>query len=243
MIDTANTPNTSKINHALERTWARIRDLHPDVPAAVIVLGLAAYTERGSYVGHFAPARWSTDAARLPEVLIAGELLTDLPQVLETLLHEAAHGLAHTRKIKDTSREGRYHNKKFAALAAEIGLEAKPDEKIGFRTALAKGTLERFADELAALDAAHHATGRAHRLRPAEKRRNETGRDEDQHDDSDNDQDDEDEEDEEDNEPQKRKREITITCSCERKIRIALRGLDAGEVFCGRCGTAFEPAE
>jgi hypothetical protein len=28
--------------------------------------------------------------------------------VLGTLLHEAAHGLADTREIKDTSRQGRY---------------------------------------------------------------------------------------------------------------------------------------
>ena len=32
--------------------------------------------------------------------------------VLDTLLHEAAHALAAARGIKDTSRQGRYHNKK-----------------------------------------------------------------------------------------------------------------------------------
>jgi hypothetical protein len=35
-------------------------------------------------------------------------------------VHEAAHGLANTRGVKDTSRQGRYHNKRFRALAEEL---------------------------------------------------------------------------------------------------------------------------
>jgi hypothetical protein len=43
--------------------------------------------------------------------------------VLTTLLHEAAHALAHERGVKDTSRQGRWHNAKFKALAEELGIE------------------------------------------------------------------------------------------------------------------------
>ena len=46
--------------------------------------------------------------------------------VLGTLLHEAAHGVATTRGIKDTSRQGRYHNRRFAELAAELGITVEP---------------------------------------------------------------------------------------------------------------------
>ncbi|MFJ9752888.1 hypothetical protein [Streptomyces chartreusis] len=40
----------------------------------------------------------------------------------ERLLHEAAHALALTRGIRDTSRAGRYHNRRFCTLAEEVGL-------------------------------------------------------------------------------------------------------------------------
>jgi len=49
-----------------------------------------------------------------------------------TLLHEAAHGLADVRAIKDTSRQGRWHNKLFAGLAGELGLDATKDPRIGW---------------------------------------------------------------------------------------------------------------
>ena len=50
-------------------------------------------------------------------------------------LHEAAHTLATQRGIKDTSAAGnRYHNKRFAALAAELGLRSPdtPDKITGW---------------------------------------------------------------------------------------------------------------
>ena len=40
--------------------------------------------------------------------------------MLCTVPHEAAHGLAYARKIGDTSRQGRYHNRRYAALAGEL---------------------------------------------------------------------------------------------------------------------------
>ncbi|MGW7433153.1 hypothetical protein ACWGIN_26855 [Streptomyces sp. NPDC054861] len=40
----------------------------------------------------------------------------------ERLLHEAVHGVAAARGIRDTSRAGRYHNLRFLAVASELGL-------------------------------------------------------------------------------------------------------------------------
>ena len=48
------------------------------------------------------------------------------------LLHEAAHGLAHTRGIKDTSRQGRYHNARYKALATELGLVVEEAGTLGW---------------------------------------------------------------------------------------------------------------
>ncbi|MBA2309356.1 MAG: hypothetical protein H0W01_08705 [Pseudonocardiales bacterium] len=85
---------------------------------------------------------------RLPEVFIGGEGLVRGPaDVLATLLHEAAHALAHVRGIKDTSRQGRWHNAKFKALAEELGIEVTKDPRIGWSpTAIPTSTRERYAE-------------------------------------------------------------------------------------------------
>jgi hypothetical protein len=75
--------------------------------------------------------------------------------VLATLLHEAAHGLANTRQVKDTSRQGRWHNRRFATLAGELGLQVDADPKTGWsQTSLTDQLAGRYADQLAGLDAA-----------------------------------------------------------------------------------------
>jgi hypothetical protein len=96
---------------------------------------------------------------RLPEVFIGGEgLVRGAADVLGTLLHEAAHALAHVRDIKDTSRQGRWHNAKFKALAEELGIEVAKDPRIGWSpTAIPASTREEYAeviDELGRVAAA-----------------------------------------------------------------------------------------
>src|SRR5215207_11309227 len=109
---------------ALEHTWQTIRSRHPEVPEAVLVVASGSEGKRLN-LGHFAPHRWQVHGSDRHEVLVGGEGLQRGPlDVLGTLLHEAAHGLAQARGIQDTSRQGRYHNRRYAALAAELGLEA-----------------------------------------------------------------------------------------------------------------------
>ncbi|MDB1089641.1 hypothetical protein PJ985_18965 [Streptomyces sp. ACA25] len=52
----------------------------------------------------------------------------------ERLLHEAVHGIAAARGVRDTSRAGRYHNRRFLAVAEELGLdhEEEPHPSSGF---------------------------------------------------------------------------------------------------------------
>src|SRR3954471_21320376 len=131
---------------ALEHAWAAIRTRHPDLPEVVVVLasgsvGTAPGTLR---LGHFAAMRWqhadnhsegpaSGTGEALPEVFVGGEGLARGPvDVLGTLLHEATHALAFVRDIKDTSRQGRYHNRRFATLAAELGLHITEAPGIGW---------------------------------------------------------------------------------------------------------------
>jgi hypothetical protein len=122
-------------------------------------------------LGHFAAGRWQltdqpTDRA---EVLVSGEGLQRGPvDVLGTLLHEAAHGLASVRKVSDTSRQGRYHNRRYATLAGELGLEVAYLDPIGWSaTSVPEPTAARYVEVLAELGAALVLWRRAERTSPA----------------------------------------------------------------------------
>ena len=145
----------SQLVAALEHTWHTIQSRHPQVPAAVLVVASGAEGKRLN-LGHFAPHRWQVQGADRHEVLVGGEGLQRGPvEVLGTLLHEAAHGLAQARGIQDTSRQGRYHNRRYATLASELGLEVASVQPIGWSaTTVPDSTAAAYADQLNELAAA-----------------------------------------------------------------------------------------
>jgi hypothetical protein len=147
----------SAVVAALEGAWTAVRTYHPDVPQVVVILGAGSEARRGLFKwGHFAAARWHVAGANRPEVLVSGEgLRRGARDVLATLLHEAAHGIANTRRIQDTSRQGRWHNRRFATLAGELGLKVTQDQGTGWsQTHLTEQLAERYADQLTGLGSA-----------------------------------------------------------------------------------------
>jgi hypothetical protein len=147
----------------LEEVWDRIRQNHQELPAVVIVTGTGMIGP--ARWGHFRANGWMAraegeDAATnlaLGEMFMAGETLAKgARQVLQTMLHEAAHVLARVRDLKDTSRQGRWHNKTFRTLAEEMGLEhkrASADVQHGFSfVTLTAETEAEYADLLDELD-------------------------------------------------------------------------------------------
>jgi hypothetical protein len=139
---------------ALEHAWQTIRTRHPDVPDAVLVVASGSEGKRLS-LGHFAPHRWQVSGADRHEVLVGGEgLHRGALEVLGTLLHEAAHGLAQARQVQDTSRQGRYHNRRYATLARELGLEVTSTKPIGWSATVPEPTVSVYAGQLEELQAA-----------------------------------------------------------------------------------------
>jgi hypothetical protein len=140
---------------ALEHAWQSIRRRHPDVPEAVLVVASGSEGKRLN-LGHFAPHRWQVVGADRHEVLVGGEgLHRGALEVLGTLLHEAAHGLAQARQVHDTSRQGRYHNRRYATLAGELGLEVASVKPIGWSaTTVPEPTAAAHAGQLEELQAA-----------------------------------------------------------------------------------------
>lgn len=154
--------DASALVAALEATWSAIQLRHPDVPDVVVTLGAGSIgVPAGALkLGHFAAERWiaydTKDPASLAELFVGGEgLRRGAEPVLATLLHEAAHGVAHVRGIKDTSRQGRYHNTRFKLLGEELGLTITQAPTIGWSsTELAPGTAVEYVEEIEALASA-----------------------------------------------------------------------------------------
>jgi len=145
-------PMASRIIKVLEETWLEIRRWNPEIPPVVIIIASGTDGKHPRW-GHHAPGRWNVAGEQLTEIMISGEgLHRTAREVLATLLHEAAHALAHARGIKDTSRQGRYHNAKFKACAEEAGLAVEHDDNFGWTvTTLTPATELAYAAQLQAL--------------------------------------------------------------------------------------------
>ena len=140
---------------AIEEAWAAIQARHEDVPEVVVTL--ASGNGRGGMAyGHFAASRWARGDALVHELLVGGEgLQRGGRAVLGTLMHEAAHAAAEARGIKDTSRQGRFHNTRFKAIGEEFGLTLTKDPSIGWSiTDVPDETAASYRAVIDALDAA-----------------------------------------------------------------------------------------
>lgn len=140
----------SEVVAACEQAYRAIRRKHPELPDAVFIIG-TGQAKKGLRLGHFHADRWAgQDDDRIHEIFVAGEgLKRPAVEVFNTIMHEAVHALAAARQIKETSRGGRYHNKRFVALATEVGLAwpegQQPDKTIGYSgVVLTEATLDRF---------------------------------------------------------------------------------------------------
>ena len=148
----------SDLVREIETTWVEIQARHPDVPAVVATLASSGEGRRLRRVlGHFASERWHVADGQVAELFVAGELLASGGQrIMVVLLHEATHGVAHTRQVSDTSgRANRYHNHRFARIAGELGLEMTRDSWRGYvDDRLSPEATEQWADAIARLEAA-----------------------------------------------------------------------------------------
>ena len=231
-VDAAVDPATaSQLVAACETAWDDIRVHHPDLPSAVVVLGTGIERGRLVKLGHWWGGQWVADGQSRGEVLLAGEALHLGPNVVfEILLHEAAHGINAARGIKDTSRGGRYHNRRFADTARQVLLDVQPLPPYGLaRTALTPAAEERYADTIERLGDAIRIARQIRRgirigddtdLPPPGGGPDQPG---------------------EEGGDTKRKDNGAAACGCGRKLRMAPSTLAAGPVTCGLCHTDFQP--
>lgn len=140
---------------ALTDLWNAIRARHPEVPA-VVLLPAPSPVRRMNVLGHFAPLRWKgkakSDDHRLHEVIVVAEHLDrGAEDILDTLLHEAAHALNFEKRIKDCSKS-QHHNAHFRAAAEALGLSVSRVPHYGWaNTTLPPETAQLYEAELMAL--------------------------------------------------------------------------------------------
>jgi hypothetical protein len=146
------------LREAQLRSAAAIEDYRRVVPKLDTTDGLQERLVASVRASHHAMAGlYGELAASLPEVFIATETIAaGADAMFGVLLHEAVHSIAKARAIKDTSRQGRYHNARFRALAQEAGLEPEPrNPVIGFSpTTLSATAAHEYGTALGGLSAA-----------------------------------------------------------------------------------------
>lgn len=143
--------SSSNLVSACESAWQDIQAIHPEIPDVVMIVG--PDTSRGAQtlrkLGHFWADRWDVEETATPEVLLVGEALNRSPEdIFGTILHESAHALAFARKIQDTDKSGKRHNKHFKRLAEEVGLDVAESHRVrGYAfTSVPEDTLNRYSE-------------------------------------------------------------------------------------------------
>lgn len=210
---------------AIEGAWSAIQANHDDVPDVVVTLG-SGIVRAGLKYGHFAASAWEKGGSeeRIHELFVGGEGLSrGARSLMGTLLHEAAHAWAEANEIKDTSRQGRYHNDKFRLIGETFGLKLEHSTSLGWSTTeLPDETAAEYEEAIFALDMALTAhrhmpklvslpttptTGGTVALPPKTTTNHNNG--------------------------------IVARCGCGRRIRISLSVFEMGAITCSVCGEDF----
>lgn len=145
VTDTPMKPIMDALNAALRS----IRENNPEVPNVVLVVGQSDMKKHG----HFHAEVWDAKKAPQHEIMLSGQSLArGADDVMGTLLHECAHALGKARELKDTSRQGRYHNETFRKLANEVGIDVEKTGNIGWsKTSVPLATRTLYKQEIAEL--------------------------------------------------------------------------------------------
>ena len=96
--------------------------------------------------GHFVTSEiWDIENGNFFEINLGAETLNrPIASTMGTLIHEMTHLYCHINGIKDTSRRGQYHNKRFKQEAEKRGIEISFDKRIGWSVTNPSKELEEY---------------------------------------------------------------------------------------------------
>lgn len=116
------------------------------------VITVSADTVGGAYGWQTGWRAWQDieehDSEGYFEINICSDYLNREPvETAETMLHEMVHLYNSMKDVKDTSRGGTYHNKKFKVAAEDHGLNVEKGSKYGFHKTSFKSETKQLFDE------------------------------------------------------------------------------------------------
>ena len=136
----------SEITAFLEQAYDVLNDKYFDGSLTKVVITVQS-TPR--VYGHYTVNEmWSENEDGYHEINLGAETLSrQCCELLGTLLHEMTHHYCALNGIKDTSRGGTYHNKRFKQEAEKRGLIIGYDSRIGFSPTTPSEELISFVKE------------------------------------------------------------------------------------------------
>lgn len=127
---------TSKMSRAVSQLEHIFNKMNTDFYNGALPTPIITVQSSPRAYGHCTVAKvWKKKDGETYELNIGAEVLNyPIEETLDTMAHEMVHLYCRENNIKEVSRGGVYHNKKFKELAEKIGLDVFYDKRVGWNT-------------------------------------------------------------------------------------------------------------
>lgn len=127
---------TTKMSRAVSQLEHIYNSLNADFFAGELPTPIITVQSKPGTMGHCSVSKiWQRKDDKTYELNIAAEVLNyPIEETCDTFLHEMVHLYCREHDIKEVSRGGKYHNKRFKAIAEEHGLTCVPCGQYGWNT-------------------------------------------------------------------------------------------------------------
>lgn len=114
---------TTKMSRAIGQLEKMYNVLNLDKFGGALPTPIITVQSKPGTWGHCTVAKvWKGRVERYEMNIAAEKVAGPIEEIIDTLLHEMVHLYCRENGIQETSRGGKYHNKRFKALAEQVGL-------------------------------------------------------------------------------------------------------------------------
>lgn len=123
----------SELNLCFMKMFNSFNKLYFEDKLPKVIITFESGYKKGAFGWIYTKPTWEQSKQARYNINISSDFLDrDIYAVMGTLLHEMCHLYALDNNIKDTSRSGIYHNKKFKEICEAHGLEVFEESNIGY---------------------------------------------------------------------------------------------------------------
>ena len=127
---------STKMSRAVSQLEHIYNSLNADFFGGGLPVPIITVQSKPGTMGHCSVAKvWQRKEDKTHELNIAAEVLNyPIEETIDTMLHEMVHLFCRENGIKEVSRGGKYHNKRFKEVAEAHGLTCVPCGQYGWNT-------------------------------------------------------------------------------------------------------------